>query len=122
MPRGGFTLTELLITVVIIAILAGVALPQYARTVERANWRAAHDVLDTIYSGEQVYSSIKDTFCDPRSTCVWRDIYMDDPDRDRLAYTVIATATTFTATATYDGGASQTVDENHAFGGGWALP
>lgn len=36
MKKKGFTLLELLIVVVILAILAGLALPQYLRTIKRA--------------------------------------------------------------------------------------
>lgn len=51
----GFTLLELLIVVVILAVLAGLALPQYLRTVARARESEGWQNLGTIRSAAARY-------------------------------------------------------------------
>ncbi len=50
----GFTLTELLVVVLVIAILAAVAVPIYKRTVERSHASDAIHVLDTVAAKQEV--------------------------------------------------------------------
>ena len=50
--KQGFTLLELLMVVIIIAILASIALPQYLRATERARASEALQVLAAIRSAE----------------------------------------------------------------------
>lgn len=53
-PRG-FTLLELLIVVVILGVLAGLAIPQYLKTVERSRGSEAFIHLDAIRMAEMTY-------------------------------------------------------------------
>ena len=81
----GFTLTELLMVVVLLAILARMALPQYAKTIDRQRYQTAKDVLQTIYAGEKVYFSQNDAYyfsADGRLQAGedWSPIFMDDPN------------------------------------------
>lgn len=56
-PRAvdGFTLVELLVVVLILAILTSVALPLYNQTVQDASQRAARANMQTIATAEQAY-------------------------------------------------------------------
>ena len=55
--QGGFTLLELLMVVIIIAILAAVALPQYIRLAERARAAEALSILAAIRGSEFRYKA-----------------------------------------------------------------
>lgn len=86
---NGFTLSEVMAAMTIIAIIATIAIPNYTKTMERTYWNSAQDVLRTIYNAEQVYKAQKGVFCTPMApitpppaaaTCNWSDIYMDDPN------------------------------------------
>jgi len=50
--QGGFTLLELLMVVIILAILASIALPQYFRVVERARTAQVLQLLASIRGSE----------------------------------------------------------------------
>lgn len=56
-PRAvdGFTLVELLVVVLILAILTSVALPLYNNTIQDASQRAARANMQTIATAEQAY-------------------------------------------------------------------
>lgn len=60
--KSGFTLLELLVVVIIVAILAGVAIPQYRKAIEGSRETDAQNVLASIFTGELAYYQEKGTF------------------------------------------------------------
>lgn len=60
--RGGFTLLELLVVVIIVGILASVALPQFGKATDRAREVEAKNVLASLLSAELVYLQEKNSF------------------------------------------------------------
>lgn len=58
MRRDGFTVTEVLVAVTIVGILAAASVAFYATALQRERWDAARDILRTIYTGEQMYFNL----------------------------------------------------------------
>jgi prepilin-type N-terminal cleavage/methylation domain-containing protein len=58
MRKHGVTLIELLIVVIILAILASIALPQYFKTADRVRTAEAMDFLGALRSAEVRYAAI----------------------------------------------------------------
>ncbi|OGX41156.1 MAG: hypothetical protein A3C53_06330 [Omnitrophica WOR_2 bacterium RIFCSPHIGHO2_02_FULL_68_15] len=114
----------MLIVVVILAILAAVALPQYSKTIEVNYRQQAQDLLTTIYYGERAYRLANNKFVIPAA---WSDIFMDNPAVGGAPITFEVTAAaedTFTAAATRAGGTlcngqAITIDQDRALLGAW---
>ena len=53
-PRG-FTLTELIIVVVVLGIMAGFAIPNYVKSIDRSYHKDGMVNLTAIYAAEQIY-------------------------------------------------------------------
>ena len=119
---------EMIVVVIMISILAAVAIPNFQRANEQGYWRSSNNVLQTVYSGEQVYRTSNNSYVNPAGCAQpWRCIYMDNPNGVLpVTFTVAAAANTFTVTATRNGGGAcngrtQTMNENRVVGGTWPL-
>ena len=114
---------ELLITVVIVGILASVALPNFTRSVEKAQVKDVQSTLALIASSQRVYRLDQGGF--GTLAQLTADNYVADPDAGNsntnwnFAIAVGGGGTTFTATATRTGGGfnGQTVRVNQLFTG-----
>ena len=101
-----FTLMEVLIVIVIMGVLAGLAVPNYFKTVEKARSSEAAANLKTIHLGQKIHRVDSNTFYGPSSSL--SDINTNlDIDLAEEFYTLLitaASATKYTATASRKGG------------------
>ncbi|MFC1667271.1 type IV pilin protein [Candidatus Omnitrophota bacterium] len=83
----GFTLTELLIVVVIIGVLATLALPMLVKTIEKAKIGEAISNLNLIRTGQKIYFLEYNTFAPPRDPKTdIRDLNIEDPNNPSARY------------------------------------
>ena len=124
MGRKGFTLTEVLMAVLVIGILASAAVANYRTAILRARWDVARNVLLQLHNAEQYYRSTvatapADVYLPTAglTPAQWRDwLAMDNPSDAVVTYAVLTpTTTTFTATATIPSAQSQTVNQDRVF-------
>ncbi|MBI4845356.1 MAG: prepilin-type N-terminal cleavage/methylation domain-containing protein [Candidatus Omnitrophica bacterium] len=127
--KRGFTLMELMLTVVIIAILVSIAIPSYIDTVERARAREAVATLQTVRSAELTYAAERRTFINLTDNDRWAMIGLENPNNNAERSwdydTTNVGAGTVTVRATrnsgrYDNGwITLNQDGTTATGGGW---
>lgn len=107
---SGFTLTELLIVVIIVGILATLALPMLVKTIEKAKLGEAASNLNLIRTGQKIYFLQYGSFS-PTIT----DLNIEDPNNAASRYfdytitspvAVPPPATDFTARAQRNNGPS----------------
>ncbi len=112
--KRGFTLTELLITIAVIAILAAIALPKYLQG-EAARVSEAISQLSSIRLGEEGYKTGNGLYLTIAHGCTvgtppcWDTIGIDSPEANTqrfFNYQVLATPTTFCAVATRNANAN----------------
>ncbi len=112
LPRGarGFTLTELMVVVVIVAVLLAIALPAFQNQVRRSNRTAAQAEMMAIANLQQQYLLSNRSYMD--KTTLEATGYVLDPDVDRnYNYDItINLATVPTYTIEFEAKGSQTAD------------
>jgi prepilin-type N-terminal cleavage/methylation domain-containing protein len=97
--RQGFTIVELTMTVVVMAVVMSVGLPQYGRAVETQRRSRAQNTLRLIRQAERVYQSINGTY----TATLTNLTTLQNPGglNNEFSYTVpTATATQLTVVAT----------------------
>ena len=60
--KRGFTLVEIMITTVILAVVAALAIPAYTATVEQSRINEALTTINIIHMGEKIYKLNNSTF------------------------------------------------------------
>ena len=110
----GFTLLEVMIVVVIVAVLAAIALPSYRNQVIKANRSAAQQFMSDVALDSRSYVAVAQTSDFPSAppTGISLSVPAATTGNYTFVVTVVNTATppTFTITATATG--SQAVDGN----------
>jgi len=123
--RRAFTLVELLITVIVIAVLVSIAIPTYIVTMERAKEREARATLEAMRAAELSYASERRTFLPltAGSDDEWQAIGLENPNNNaNAAWTYEFTAPTGTATRSApspNSGETITLDQDGTVGGDW---
>ena len=134
--KSGFSLLEVLAVVAMVGILAAIALPSYQKMVERARVRDAQTTLNMIFQAERIFRLDSPLQTDPLGTPQrfgsLNELVINNslPDpRGSVDWTYVTTgvtATTFTATATRNGGGAgfvgTTIGLDQTFTGGLHYP
>jgi type IV pilus assembly protein PilE len=108
---GGFTLIEMMIVVMIIAVLAAIVYPSYTQYVVRSNQQAARAMLYAVADREEQFFLDNKSYAADLSTLgydddtiyIGRDGQLSGADADNLTYSLEITdssATTWTVVAT----------------------
>lgn len=87
MKRNGFTLSELLIVVVIVGVLSAIAVPKFYPQKEKSIVAEAVGVLSVIRQGELGYRYDNGRYVDPVADSNWGMIGLEDPTNVRFSYT-----------------------------------
>ncbi len=96
--RKGFSLIELLVVVIVVAILSAVSLPQYTKMVEKSRMRDAESKLAMMFQAQRIYRLDWNSYA---TLAQLVPAYMPQPNTAQYSFTVPAVAAaTFTARAT----------------------
>lgn len=102
--QKGFTLIELMIVVVIIAILAALAIPKFMKATTKSKQTEAKQILKQIYAMQHAYRQEYNNYCcNGASASAGSSIPVLGVDvmvTARYTYVITAAPNTFTATAT----------------------
>ncbi|GAG47841.1 unnamed protein product, partial [marine sediment metagenome] len=125
MTKNGFTLTELIVVVVILGILATLAIPNFFKVMENTKAKEAVASLHQIRAGEHIYRYEENAYWpsgagDNAAINAQLNLSLDTGAERNWDYSITADASTFTATATRIGKAADntiTIDEDGEIGG-----
>lgn len=106
MRRGGFTMMEVLIAVVIVGVLAGLAVPNYFKTVEKAKSSEATANLKALHLGQKIYKVDNNSYYGPSNNldAINTNLNIDLTEENYDLAITAASAAAYTATASRNGG------------------
>ena len=90
----GFTMTEIMISIVILAVLTGLAIPAYNRTIEQSRKNEAITNISIIHMGQKIYRLNNASFWDPGRDCL-------DASRTGTGTALMSNALNIDISATY---------------------
>ncbi|MBT3227315.1 MAG: prepilin-type N-terminal cleavage/methylation domain-containing protein [Deltaproteobacteria bacterium] len=64
MRQAGLSLIEIMITLVIVAVIAGLAYPRYQKMVSRSKQTEAKTILQAVYVGQDLYKMANQVYCE----------------------------------------------------------
>ena len=122
----GFTMIEVLLVAIIIAILVSIAVPNYIQATERARAREAISTLNAMMAAERTYNAERRTYLalTAASNVEWEAIGMENPNLNAqrsFDYTLVVGGGGFTATATRQPGTAINAGETIAINQAGAL-
>lgn len=112
----GFTIMEIMVVSILIAIIAGFALPNFSRSIQKAHVRDAMSQLSAIYAANMIYQAQNKKFLNASAI----DINGINTNlslnlvSNNMTYSYTGDNTTFTATATPISGTAYTVRVNQS--------
>ncbi|MFA5167449.1 MAG: type II secretion system protein [Candidatus Omnitrophota bacterium] len=115
--KKGFTLTEILVTVVVLATLAAIVIPGFSKAKNKAAANQAIAYLRTIRTAQKMYYAKWKTYNAFANDAAIKTDLSAETQAASYTFSVTApTATTFTATATKAGGTGTiTLNQDGAF-------
>lgn len=95
--QRGLSLMELMITLVIVAVIAGMVYPGYRRMVSRSKQTEAKTVLQAIYMGQDLHKTSNQIYTDNLE-----ELDVEVPDSSKYTYSIVLNedGTSFVARAT----------------------
>ncbi len=134
--KRAFTLLEILVTLIIVGILAGLTLPLFPKAMESTRAKEAKAALKQIRAAERIYRT-KEEFYYPHHTAPTNNpetnvaiinsflkLFLDTQGKNWTYQVGTSAADQFTATARRTSGGNQnetiTLDENGTEGGTWS--
>ncbi len=117
--KKGFTLTEILIAVILAGILASIAVPQLQEHIEKARANEAINYLRMIRTAQKMYYSKNAAYSNWENLDEMRDNLDVEVSDSHYDFTVRVTEDGFLITATRNDGSGNTItlDQDGTFGG-----
>jgi type IV pilus assembly protein PilE len=114
--KQGFTLIELMVTVIIIGIIAGLAIPRFMQASTKTKTAEAQTILKQLFVMQRAYQQEYDTYwgngmtADKDNAKNFAKLSVDLAPSARYTYSITADQTSFTCTATANIDDDPTVD------------